>query len=239
MFGGHEDAGGVVDADGRVAGGVHDQKSLVQRADERFEGGTADVLDEALADAEAAAREVNFGVAVGCDAVQRVAEIVRDVAGVEGCADGDDGLCAGDFGGGFQNRRAAQRVADQQRGRHAALGEDIRRAHQVFDIGGERGVGELAAGMAETGEIEAQHGDAHAGKARGDAAGGGDVLAAGEAMREERGRQVRALGQVEAGGEVLARMAGEGEAIDGHGADILSQCRLPRNAVRASHVTAR
>ncbi len=78
--------------------------------------------------------------------------------------------------------------------------------------------GELALRMAEPGEVEAQDRDAHRGQPRGDAARGDDVLAAGEAMREERGRQVRAFRQVEPRRRASATgMAGKGDAFGGHG----------------------
>src|SRR5262249_32962804 len=51
---------------------------------------------------------------------------------------------------------------------------------------GKAGVGEFALTRAEPGEIEAQHRDAEPGQAFGDAFGGVDVLAAGEAMRKQR-----------------------------------------------------
>ena len=61
-----------------------------------------------------------------------------------------------------EHRRTAEAVADQQRWRLPHLAQMIGGAHQVGDIGRERGVGEIAFAGAEAGEVEAQHRDARA-----------------------------------------------------------------------------
>ena len=85
-------------------------------------------------------------------------------------------------------------------------------AHQVLDVGGERGVGELALRRAEPGEIEAQDRDAERGQLGGNVAGGDDVLRAREAVREQRIGAHRARRQIEPRGELVAEAAGEGDA---------------------------
>ena len=87
-----------------------------------------------------------------------------------------------------QHGGAAEAVADQDRGRPEHLAQVIRGRDQVGDVGGERRVGELALARAEPGEIEAQHRDAARRQAFGDALCRQHVLAAGEAMREQRER---------------------------------------------------
>src|SRR3546814_5647367 len=64
------------------------------------------------------------------------------------------------------------------------------------DLGGEVGVGEVALAGAETGEVEAQYRKAALGKAAGDARRREDVLAAGEAVGEERVGARPALRQI-------------------------------------------
>ena len=62
----------------------------------------------------------------------------------------------------------------------------VRGRDQIGDVGGELRVGELALARAEPGEIEAQHRDAARRQPFGDALGRQHVLAAGEAVREQR-----------------------------------------------------
>jgi hypothetical protein len=88
---------------------------------------------------------------------------------------------------------------------------------QVADIGGKRGVGEFALAGADAGKVEAQDRDAERRQRIGDAFRRNDVLAAGEAVREQRIGARRAGRQVEHGGEFLAVRIGEIEALGGHG----------------------
>src|SRR5260221_1816584 len=87
---------------------------------------------------------------------------------------------------------------------------------EVGDIGGEVGIGELALARAEAGEVEAQRGDAVRGELLRDAARGEDVLAAGEAVREERVGGGRIVGRIEPRGELLAIRARERDALRLH-----------------------
>ncbi len=184
--------------------------------DGRFQVFCRDIVDEILADAKRAAAKLDLGHALFLDPWQGVGKVVRHVTGIERCADGDDGLDAWQFARRAQHGRAAKRVTDQKTGRHIARREIAASGDEVVDIRGERGVLELSTRMAKPGEIEAQHRDAHRGKARGDAARGGDILGAGEAMREKGGAQMRAVGHVEPGGKLAAVMAGESDAFGWH-----------------------
>ena len=77
-------------------------------------------------------------------------------------------------------------------------------------------VGEFALAAAEPGEIETQHGDAVHRQPLGDALGGEDILAASEAMREQRKGGRLAQRQVEHGGELLAFAVGKFETLAAH-----------------------
>ena len=92
------------------------------------------------------------------------------------------GICAG----GGEDRGAAEAVADQDRRRLAGFAQMIGGADEIGDVGRERRVGEIALAGAEPGEIEPQHRDALGRERRRDALGRQHVLAAGEAMREQR-----------------------------------------------------
>jgi hypothetical protein len=70
----------------------------------------------------------------------------------------------------------------------------VGRTYHIVHIGAKRGVGELPAGLPEPGEVEAQDGDPFVGKAASDARGGEHVLAAREAMGEQRYGRRRAIG---------------------------------------------
>ncbi len=92
-------------------------------------------------------------------------------------------------------------------------------------------IGEFAFAGAEPGEIEAQHGDAAHRQPLGNALGGEVILAAGEAMREQRKGCRLAERQIERSGELLAFGIGKIEAFAAHiGA---SSCR------RRSHMYTR
>ena len=70
---------------------------------------------------------------------------------------------------------------------------------------------------AQPGEIETQHGDAVDRQPLGDALGGEVVLAAGEAMREQRIGRRLAERQVEHGRQLLALGIGKIETFAAHG----------------------
>jgi hypothetical protein len=97
----------------------------------------------------------------------------------------------------------------------------VGRGEEVGDVGGEARVGELALAAAEAGEVEAQRGDALRGQRRREAGRGVGVLAAGEAVREQRVRARRAVRQVEPRGEAVPAAAREVEAFGAHPAVLL------------------
>ena len=100
-------------------------------------------------------------------------------------------------------------MADQDRRRAVHFAQVIGGGDQVVDIRGKMRVGEFALAAAQPGEIETQHGDAVDRQPLGDALGGQDILAAGEAMREQREGGGLAQRQIERGGELLALGVGK------------------------------
>ena len=89
-------------------------------------------------------------------------------------------------------------------GRFAGFAQMVGGPHQIGDVRGEGGIGEIAFAGAEARKIEPQHRDALCRQRHRDALGGQHVLAAGEAMREQRIGERLALGQIERGGQLVA-----------------------------------
>ena len=118
---------------------------------------------------------------------------------------------------GRQHGGAAQAVADQERGRRSRLAQMIGGGHQVVDVGRKMRVGEFALAAAQPGEVEAQHRDAVRRQPLGDRLGGAAVLAAGEAMREQREGGRLAQRQVEHRRQFLAFAIGKLELLAAHG----------------------
>ena len=119
-------------------------------------------------------------------------------------------------GGGGEHGGTAEAVADQDRGRAARAPQRVRGGDEVAHVRGERRVGEFALAGAEPGEVEAQHGDAERGQGLGDAPRRVDVLAAGEAVREQRIGARLTHGSIEQRGEVLPRRIGKIEPLRRH-----------------------
>ena len=159
----------------------------------------------------------DFDLALRADVLDAVLEQMRDVRGIGGCGDGHDRLGFRDLPGGGEDGGAAKAVADQDRRRRAGLAQMIGGADEVGDVGREGGVGKIAFAGAEAGEIEPQHRDALGGQRGRDAFGRQHILAAGEAMREQRIGLDGAVGHIERGGELMAVFAGELKAFRRHG----------------------
>ena len=94
--------------------------------------------------------------------------------------------------------------------------ERVRRSHEIGDVGGESGVGELAAAAAEPGEVEAERGDAELGQRPGDMDRRAHILAAGEAVGEDRIGRGIALGQLEPPGQPVPTGTREVEPLAAH-----------------------
>ncbi len=171
MHGGPEDHGRVLDADGFVAGRVEDHQRLLQRGDPTGQPRPGKIVEELLADREAAPREDHLRLAVGLDSREVGGEILHHMRRVGGRADGRHGARLGDLAGRRQHGGATERMADQQLRRVAGRAQMRRGGDQIGDVRGEVGVGEFALAPAQTGEIEAQHRDAARRERAGDALG--------------------------------------------------------------------
>ncbi|MGY4310007.1 hypothetical protein ACVIJ6_007250 [Bradyrhizobium sp. USDA 4369] len=119
-------------------------------------------------------------------------------------------------------------MADQDGGRLPGLAQMIGRADEVGDVGRERRIGEVAFAGAEAGEVEPEHRDAMRRQCHRDASRRMRVLAAGEAMREQRIGARHAVGEIERGGQSVAACAFELETFGRH--DV-----IPHRCVRARH----
>jgi hypothetical protein len=92
----------------------------------------------------------------------------------------------------------------------------IRRQNEVRDIGGKRAVGEFAFARTEAGEVEPQNRDPQRRQSRRDASCRKHVLAAGEAMREQRVGHRFAVGKIQRGCKFKTVRPGKLETLVGH-----------------------
>jgi hypothetical protein len=217
MFGSDKDPSRIVNADGVVGRRMHHEQRLAQMGDVIHQAVLFDIVDELALDGEGAARKRNVSLAVLLDGLDLFPEQAGDVRRVGRSRDSDDGLGLSDLAGRGQDRRTTETVADQDDGRLSRLAQKIGGAHQIGDIGGECRVGEIAFARSEPGEIEAQHADAFVCKRGRDTPCRQHILAAGEAMREQRVGLGLAVGQVERGGELHAAFTLELETFGAHG----------------------
>ena len=145
---------------------MHDQQRLVQLGDVRHQAVFGDVVEEFALDVERPAGELHFHLAMLADVLDAIPEQMRDMHGIGRRGDGDDRLRFRNLPGGGEDRRAAEAVADQERGRRAGFAQMIGGADEIGDVGREGRVGKFAFAGAEAGEIEPQHRDALAPPAR-------------------------------------------------------------------------
>ncbi len=196
---------------------MHHQQRLVQGGNLRHQALLGDIIDELALDAERPAGERNLHLALLPDVLDTILEKVSDMRGIGWRCDGDDGLGFRNLSGGGEDRSAAKTVPDQDRRRLARLPQMIGGKHEIGDIRGKRRIGEIALAGAEPGEVEPQHRDSLGRQRGGDALGRQHVLAAGEAVREQRIGRDRAVGQIERGSELMASGARELKAFGRHG----------------------
>ena len=177
---------GVVDANGLIAGSVHEEDVDV------FDGrkGTLHVEgfefgEEFFCDDELASGEGNFRAAVLADLVDFVFEEVKDMHWFRRGGDGGDGFDAGDFSGDGEDGGSAKGMADEDLGSGEVLCHPIRCSFEVAEVGDEGGVEKGTFGAAQAGEVNSDSGDAIGGEVFGDAGFGKEVFSAGEAVGEE------------------------------------------------------
>ena len=216
VSGGQEDPGGVVDPHDLVDGRMQNQQRLAHGVNRRLQPMPLDIFDELPGHGEAAAAELDHGGPVGQGILRRGADGLEHMRRVGGSADDDDGSGFRDVLGQGQDRRPAQRMADQHGRRLIMRPQIVDRGRQVGDVRGEAGVGELALAAAQACEVEPQHRHPDPREVGGDAAGGQYVLRTGEAVGEEGVAAHRPVGQLQPGREARAGMAGEAHGLD-HG----------------------
>ena len=197
-------------------GRVHHQQRLVQFCHLRHQIVFGDVVEEFAADVERAAGERDLDLALGADVLDLVLEKMRDMGRIGRRCDGDDRLGFRNLSGGGEYRGAPKTVPDQDRRGFVGFPQMIGGEHEIGDVGGECRIGEFAFAGAEAGEVEPQHRNALVGELKRDAPRRQHVLAAGEAMREQRIRDRLALGQVERRRQLVAFGRRELKAFDRH-----------------------
>ena len=154
-----EDMTGVLDPDRIVGRRMEDKQRLAQAGDARFKVLVGDVIEEGAADMELPAAERDLDFVLIAARGFPVGEQAGDVSGIGRGIDRHHRARFGDAMGGGEHSGSAEAVADQNRGRGKSLAQVVGGGDQIVDVGGERGVGELALAAAEPGEIETQHGD--------------------------------------------------------------------------------
>ena len=196
---------------------MEDQQVATQPADDVLQAMVLQGVEECLADPEAPAGEFDLGLAVALDVGDPVREVVHQMPRIGRCADGGDAPDLRNPVGRGQHRRTAERMADQNGRRLSLAAHPVGRRHQVVDVRGEAGIGELAVAVPETGEVESQHRDVALGQPRGDPPGRRQVLRAGETMGEQGKSADRAERPVEPGGEAIPQCPGEVDTLGAHG----------------------
>ena len=229
-----EDVTRIIDPDSVVGRGMEDQQRLVQLGDERCERLLGDVVEKGAADFELPPRQRDLYLAVHGDVGDLTLEQASNVGGIGRCADGDDGTRLGNAVGGGEHRCAPETVADQNRRRREFLPQVIGGGDQIVDVRRECRIGELTFAGAEPGEIEAQHGDAVKGQTFGNAPRRAIILAAGEAMGEQRHGADRTLRPVEQRGELVALLVAKIELLGGHEDLLRSREDTPISWIRSS-----
>ena len=181
-----ENSARIVDADGVVGRRMEHEQRLVQIRDALDEVLFGDVRHEITADAEGASGQRHLDLTLLADRLEMLLEQAGDVTGVARRGDRHYRTRFGNRGCGRQDRRAAKAVSDQDRGRALRFPQRVSGGDKIRDVRGECGVGEFAVAAPQPGEIEAQYADPQRGQALGDAARRMNILAAGEAVREQR-----------------------------------------------------
>ena len=130
--------------------------------------------------------EVDLGFSPGFELGGEADQGVAQVLGVARSGDRGHGGDLGDARRRDEHRGASQAVPDQEAGRLALPPQEVRRRHEIVQVGGEVGLGEVPLALADAGEVEPEHRDPPLGQGAADPAGGLDVLGAGEAVGEDR-----------------------------------------------------
>ena len=216
MLGALENARGTVDADQFVGRRVEHQQGLAQVRHAIHQRLLGDILEEFAPDAERPARQQDLDLALRADGVDVLLEQAGDVRGIGRRGNRHHGARFGDAMRSREHSRATEAVADQDRGRLERPPQMIGGGDEIVDVRREMRVGEIALAGAQPGEIETQHRDALHRQPLGNPLGREVVLAAGEAMREQREGAGFAERQVEQRRQFLALGVGEIETLGVH-----------------------
>ncbi len=212
----NENAGRIIDADGVVVWRVHDQQRLVKLGHLRHQIVFGDVVEEFAADIKRPARERDFHLAVLADVLDAILEQAGDMDGIGRRGDGDDGLGVRNLPGGGKNGSAAETMADQDRRTLSGFAQMVGGPHQIGDVRRECRVGEIAFAGAQARKVEPQYRDAFRRQRYRNPLGGQHVLAAGEAMREQRVSDRLPFGQIQRCRELMAAYTRELKTFSRH-----------------------
>jgi hypothetical protein len=189
----------------------------VQLCDVRHQAVFGDVVEDFALDAERPSGELHLHLAMLADVLDAIPEQMGDMDGIGGRRDGDDCLRIRNPPGGGKDRRAAETVPDQDRGRPTGFPQMIGGADEIGDVGREGRICKFALAGAEPSKVEPQYRDALGCQCDRNAFGRQHVLAAGEAMREQRVSLHRSIRRIQRGSKLMAAFAGELKAFARHG----------------------
>ena len=195
---------------------MEEEQRLAQVGDALEQLVFGEIVHECAADAKSPARERRLDLALGGDFLEAILEQAGHVGGIAGRGDRHHRPRLRHLGGCGEHGRAAQAVADQDRGGAGAAAQFVCSRDKVGDIGGKAGVGKFTLARAKPGEVEAQHGDAERGESVRDALRGMDVLAAGKAVGKQRVGARLPVGAIEQRGKFLPLGVGKIEALSRH-----------------------
>lgn len=123
---------------------MHHQESAVERGDIVGEFGVADVFEELALDLEGASVNLDGRDALRFDLVETFCQKIEDMRRIKGGADAANALNLRNLSGGLEHRGAAKTMSDEERGCRKFFAHKRRGGHEVFDVGGEVGVAEVA-----------------------------------------------------------------------------------------------
>lgn len=205
MVGGSKDVIGILDIHRVVDWRVENEQRFLQPLEVIFQILLFDILKKCPANPKVPAGQCYFDVIFIANLRDLFSEQANHMRGIERRTDGHNGSRFVDRAGGGEHGSDAETVADQERRRRERQPQMIGRRDQIFDVRGERRIGELSLAGAKPGEIEAQYADATDLQSLRDTPRSSVALAAGEAMRKESHRAHGAVRSVEQRGELLAR----------------------------------